>query len=239
MSGDEPTRPAPPPRMTVPLPRPLACAVAVTALSVALHLAAPAASHAVHVLGGTRTAGVSAALAPDVGGRASGGARAAGTRARTAARLPGASWTLRADRLVLHGTAFRGVVTVRTAAGSRRMLKFTARSLDIGGLDMTTDRGGSAPRLRAGPGTATVTAEGGGVVTLYMRKLSGTVAGRGGAAQRAGRGVTVTPDAVPRWLTRPTAPVRTLALENVTVSRVAQFGGRLSVTAPVLRPRAE
>jgi hypothetical protein len=112
---------------------------------------------------------------------------------------------LRADRLVLHGSAFHGVVTVRTAAGSKRVLKFTARSLDFGDLDLTAGRGRAAMRLRTKPAT-TSTVKGKDVVTLYTQKLSGTLVGLGGAPLPADRRVTVTPERCPRGSPTPLFP---------------------------------
>ncbi|MFJ8076405.1 hypothetical protein ACIQ7Q_21275 [Streptomyces sp. NPDC096176] len=162
------------------------------------------------------------------------GAKRETTRARAATDRPGnVPWVMRADRLVLHGSAFHGLVTVRTAAGPQQALKFTARSMDIADLDLAASRAGVTVRLRAGSGT-TSTIKGKNVVTLYAGKLSGTVTGLGGAPLPADRSVTVTPDALPSWLSRTGAPTRTLTFENVTVSQVTQFGGELSVTGSVL-----
>ncbi|WP_028802738.1 hypothetical protein [Streptomyces sp. 142MFCol3.1] len=199
--------------------RPLACASAVAALSLALQLATPTASKALLAPGGIRTSEPSAA-----------GAAPAARPPDRAADVP---WVLRADRLVLHGSSFRGVVFVRTAAGSERVLKFTARSLDLGDLDLTAGRGRSAVRLRGRPAT-TSTIKGKDVVTLYIQKLSGTLVGLGGAPLPADRGVTVTPDALPPWLSHSTAPTRTITFKNVTVLQAARLSGDLSITGPTL-----
>ncbi|MCP3822732.1 hypothetical protein NLX86_33025 [Streptomyces sp. A3M-1-3] len=195
-------------------PRTFTRTLALTALPAALLMGAPATS--------------SALLAP-------GGPPARETtRADATADRPGnVPWVLQAGKLVLHGSAFHGVVTVRTAAGPLRALKFTARSLDIGDLDLAGGRAGVMVRLRAKPAT-TSTIKGKGVVTLYTRKLSGTVTGLGGAPLPADRSVTVTPDALPSWLSHTAVPTRTVTFENVTVSQVAQFGGDLSITGSVL-----
>ncbi|MFJ9562217.1 hypothetical protein ACIRQQ_19470 [Streptomyces fuscichromogenes] len=149
---------------------------------------------------------------------------------------------LRADRLVLRGARFRGVVSVRTGAGTVRALKFTVRSLDAVSLDLTTGRGRAALRLRARPSTtSTLRGRGaGGVATLYVRRLTGRVTGLGGGPLPAHRSVTVTPDAVPRWLSHPAAPAttRTITIAAATASQVTQFGGRLSIRGPQLRTTA-
>ncbi|WP_326647546.1 hypothetical protein [Streptomyces sp. NBC_01750] len=197
-------------------PRTFTRTLALTALPTALLMGAPATSTALLAPGGPR-------------------ARAT-TRADATAGRPGnVLWVLQAGRLVLHGSAFHGVVTVPTAAGPLRALKFTARSLDIGDLDLAAGRDGVMVRLRAKPATtSTIKGKGKGVVTLYTRKLSGTVTGLGGAPLPADRSVTVTPDALPSWLSHTAVPTRTVAFENVTVSQVAQIGGDLSITGSVL-----
>ncbi|MFD6971590.1 hypothetical protein [Streptomyces sp. NPDC059979] len=205
-------------RVTGRLLRPLACALAAAALSVVLPLATPAASKAL-LADGTGTSHTSAGTGTPTD--------------QPPARPANAPWVLRADRLVLHDSAFHGVVTVRTAAGSERALKFTVRSLDIGDLDLTVGRGSSAMRLRAKP-TTTSTVTGKDVVTLYTQKLSGTVIGLGGAPLPTDRSVTVTPDALPPWLAHPAVPTRTLTFENVTVSQIAPVSGNMSITGPAL-----
>ncbi|MGW1619416.1 hypothetical protein [Streptomyces sp. NPDC002172] len=147
---------------------------------------------------------------------------------------------LRADRLVLHGARFRGVVSVRTGTGSVRALKFTVRSLDAVNLDLTAGRGRAAMRLRARPATtSTLKGSGaGGVATLYVRKLTGRVTGLGGGRLPADRTVSVTPDAVPRWLSHPVTRTRTITLAGATASQITQFGGRLSIKGPELRTTA-
>ncbi|MFJ1607733.1 hypothetical protein ACIOHS_30795 [Streptomyces sp. NPDC088253] len=199
--------------------RPLTCALAVAALSLVLQLATPAASKALLAPGSIPTSKAPAAAGTPV--------------ARLPDRPANVPWVLRADRLVLHDSAFRGVVTVRTAAGSQRVLKFTARSLDFGDLDLTAGRGRAAMRLRAKPAT-TSTVKGKDVVTLYTQKLSGTLVGLGGDPLPADRSVTVTPDALPPWLSHPAVPTRTITFENVTVSQVAQLTGNMSIAGPTL-----
>ncbi|MEU6667075.1 hypothetical protein [Streptomyces sp. NPDC046727] len=154
------------------------------------------------------------------------------------ARPANTPWTLRADRLVLRALAFRGTVTVRTAAGPVRVLKFTARSVDAVDLDVTAGRGRAAMRLRTGPGTrSTFTGRGGtGVVTFYISKLSGTVTALDGAALPPDPTVTLTPDAMPRWLAHPATAPHTVTVADATVSTVAQSVGSLSVTGLLLHP---
>ncbi|MFF2997228.1 hypothetical protein ACFVTC_22110 [Streptomyces sp. NPDC057950] len=204
--------------------RPLTWALALPALSLVLQLATPAVSKAWLAPGGIRASG------PPAG---AGTPAARPSAARSPAPEANVPWVLRADRLVLHDSAFRGVVVVRTAAGSERVLKFTARSLDFGDLDLTAGRGRAAMRLRTRPAT-TSTLRGKDVVTLYAQKLYGTLVGLGGAPLPADRSVTVTPDALPPWLSHPTAPSRTITFENVTVSRIARLSGDMAIAGPAL-----
>ncbi|MEU0395868.1 hypothetical protein ABZ208_24395 [Streptomyces sp. NPDC006208] len=161
---------------------------------------------------------------------------AAGTgapRDRSPAPLGSRPWVLRAERLVLHGSVFHGVVTVRTAAGAERVLKFTARLMDIAGLDLTTG-GSSGLRLRARP-AATSTIRGKGVVTLYTARLSGSLTSLGGAPLPAVRSVTISPDALPGWLSHPGVATRTVAFDDVSMSQIGQFGGDLTIAGPDFR----
>ncbi|MFF3457147.1 hypothetical protein ACFYXH_23070 [Streptomyces sp. NPDC002730] len=152
-------------------------------------------------------------------------------RDRPSAPLGNGPLVLRADRLVLHGSVFHGLVTVQTPAGPERVLKFTARLMEITDLDLTI---GGGVRLRARPAT-TSTIRGKDVVTLYTERLSGSLTSLGDAPLPAVRSVTITPDALPQWLSHPGAPMRTVAFEDVTVSQAGQFGGDLTISGPDLR----
>lgn len=190
------------------LPQPLACVLAVATAPVAQHLPAPRPA----------TAHLGPAPSPPWHGVT--------------------SWTLRAERLVLHGFTFRGVVTVRTATGATRVLKFTARSVDAVGLDVTGGRDRARTRLRTGSATTSTfegDRSGGGPLTFCVRRLSGTVAAIDGSSLPAGRATTITPDAVPAWLTAPAASARTVTFVGATASRFTQSGGSLSVTGLRLR----
>lgn len=151
-------------------------------------------------------------------------------------RPASATWTVRADRLVLRALTFRGVVTVRTGAGAARMLKFTARSVDALDLDVSAGRGRTALRLRTGPATtSTLKGRGGdGVVTVYLRELAGEVTALDGAPLPPDRTVTITPDAVPPWLSDTATHTRTVTFAGVTASQLTQCGGDLSLTGPRL-----
>ncbi|MFD8999869.1 hypothetical protein ACFV0T_02605 [Streptomyces sp. NPDC059582] len=280
-----PSEPGPHPLGRVPspgfvlrrVPQPIACALAVAAVPLVLHLPAPRPSSPLPGPGSpvapasapttpTDTAptppggtpvptGTTSrpAVAPPtvVGPRAAPThvTQASASAAPTAAsappappptRLASASWTLRADRLVLRALTFHGVVTVRTGAGATRVLKFTARSVEALDLDVTAGRGSAAARLRTRPATtSTLKGRGGdGVVTVYLHELSGEVTALDGAPLPPDRTVTITPDAVPPWLSDAAAPTRTVTFAGVTASQLTQFGGDLSLTGPLFRTGA-
>jgi hypothetical protein len=132
------------------------------------------------------------------------------------------------------------VVTVGTAAGATRVLKFTARSVDAINLDMTVGQGRSAMRLQARPATtSTLKGRGAqGVVTLYIRELSGNVVALDGAPLPGERSVAIAPDAVPPWLAHPVTPSPTVTFVSATVSQFTQFGGDLSITGPLFHAGA-
>ncbi|MDN3262262.1 hypothetical protein QWJ26_21130 [Streptomyces sp. CSDS2] len=122
-------------------------------------------------------------------------------------------------------------MTVPTAAGARRALKFTVRSLEALDLDLMAGKGDAAIRLRTGPTTtSTLKGEGSeGMVTLYVRALSGTLTTLGGVSLPGPRTVSLAPESIPAWLA-PAGPARTITFTDATVSPLAQYGGNLSLT---------
>ncbi|MFE0510532.1 hypothetical protein [Streptomyces sp. NPDC058964] len=218
MRGDHRSEKAPELRGATRPRLPVAGALALTALPVTLLGAAPAAWPARLAAEVTRVYDAARPGAPpDV----------------PPARPANGSSVVRAGRLVLHDSAFHGVVTVRTPSGPERALKFTARFLDLGDLRLTTGSGADI-HLETGPAT-TSTVRGDGTVTLYITRLTGTLTSLGGAPLPADRSVTLTPDALPPWVRPAAARPRTIAFRNVRVSQMGQFGGSLAVRGAVFR----
>ncbi|MEU8970626.1 hypothetical protein AB0D11_15315 [Streptomyces monashensis] len=150
-----------------------------------------------------------------------------GTRPAPAHRssLAGDSWTLTSRRLVLHGTRFAGVVTVRTPAGTERLLKFTVGSFEAADLDLTVRRGPATWHLRAGAGTVATSRT---PTTLYAGKLVGTAFGPGrGTAGPRGR-VVISPGSVPYWLSPRLPAARNARRRAVTIEGAALYGIRLT-----------
>ncbi|RPE37778.1 hypothetical protein EDD90_0640 [Streptomyces sp. Ag109_O5-1] len=144
------------------------------------------------------------------------------------------TWTLTSRRLVLRDAQFQGVVTVRTAAGAKRLLKFRVRSLQAADLDLTVRRGRSTWHLKAGAGTIT-----GSPTTLYTEKLVGRAIGLGRRTAVPRRRVVISPSSVPHWLTA-RAPAarnarrRTVTIEGAVLYRIRLTGGSLKMPRPRL-----
>ncbi len=145
--------------------------------------------------------------------------------------MPTVPWTLKSTSLELINTQFWGVVTVPTAAGDVRVLKFTAQEVNIGDLDMSTQQIGQELHVQGGPGTTSTMR--GGTVTMYVTSLSGTLAEAEGIPLAwLGVNLTLTPDTLPQWLYDLIGSVPiplTLTLNNAVATQTGQFGGNLTI----------
>ncbi|WEO93479.1 hypothetical protein A6P39_005290 [Streptomyces sp. FXJ1.172] len=147
------------------------------------------------------------------------------------------TWTLRSRRLVLRDAEFAGVVTVRTATGRKRLLKFTARSLRAADLDLAVRRGATTWHLTAGAGTI---ATAGGPTTLYAEEVVGQALRLGGRTVAPRGRVVISPNSVPQWLS-PAVPAarnarhRTITIEGAALYRIRLTGGNLKVPRPHIR----
>ncbi|WP_034088430.1 hypothetical protein [Streptacidiphilus albus] len=145
--------------------------------------------------------------------------------------MPTVPWTLKSSSLELINTQFWGVVTVPTAAGDVRVLKFTAQEVNIGDLDMSTQQIGQELHVQGGPGTTSTMR--GGTVTMYVTSLSGTLAEAEGIPLAwLGVNLTLTPDTLPQWLYDLIGSVPiplTLTLNNAVATQTGQFGGNLTI----------
>jgi hypothetical protein len=145
--------------------------------------------------------------------------------------MPSVPWTLKSSDLELINTQFWGVVTVPTAAGDVRVLKFTAQAVNIGDLDMSTQQIGQELHVQGGPGTTSTL--NGGTVTMYVTSLSGTLASAEGIPLGwLGIHLTLTPDTLPQWLYDLIGDVPiplTLGLTDAVATQTGQFGGNLTI----------
>ncbi|MER5727027.1 hypothetical protein ABT084_01510 [Streptomyces sp. NPDC002138] len=128
--------------------------------------------------------------------------------------LPDEPWYLDSSLLTLYGLDYAGIVEVKTANGStKKVLKFTADSLDIKDLYQTVGKSGNVAHLKSRPGsTSTIR---GGTVTMYTESLKGNLFGL--------IPIEFTPN------TPPPLNVPFAFFTNVKVVQAGQFGGNLTV----------
>jgi hypothetical protein len=145
--------------------------------------------------------------------------------------LPADPWTLKTSRLELINTEFHGVVTVHTAAGDVRVLKFTAEQVNIDNLDMSAPQDGRRLHVQGGPGTTSTMRH--STVTMYVTSLSGTLSKAEGIPLAwLNVNLTLTPDSLPQWLYDLIGAVPiplTLELTNATAIQAGQVGGDLTI----------
>ncbi|MGP3688545.1 hypothetical protein ACTVZO_28230 [Streptomyces sp. IBSNAI002] len=128
--------------------------------------------------------------------------------------LPDEPWYLDSSLLTLYGLDYAGIVEVKTAGGkTKKVLKFTADSLDIKDLYQTVGKGGNVAHLKSRPGSTSKIR--GGTVTMYTESLKGNLFGI--------IPVEFTPNSPPP-LNVPFA-----FFTDVQVIQAGQFGGTLTV----------
>ncbi|MEE1757128.1 hypothetical protein [Streptomyces sp. SP18CS02] len=129
--------------------------------------------------------------------------------------LPDEPWKLESSRLTLRGLDYHGIVEVQTGSGKvKKVLKFTASSVDIVNLhQLTVHSEGRTGHVASRPGsTSTIT---GGTVTMYTEELKGNLFGI--------IPITFSPE------TPPPVNVSYAFFTNVKVTQAGQFGGDLTV----------
>ncbi|MEV6210679.1 hypothetical protein [Kitasatospora sp. NPDC051914] len=146
--------------------------------------------------------------------------------------VPDQNWTLRSSKLALHGSVFNGVYDVKTPTGSKRVLKFTTASVDIGDLDMSTiEVKGKTFHVQAAPGTTSTMRN--GPITMYVESLSGHLSAIYGLPIPIDLGeITLTPDTLPKWLWDliGTVPIPLdITLDKAKAVQAGQFGGTLKI----------
>ncbi|WP_030200566.1 hypothetical protein [Streptomyces sp. NRRL S-87] len=128
--------------------------------------------------------------------------------------LPDEPWYLDSSLLTLSGLDYHGIVEVKTAGGKiKKVLKFTASSVDIKDLYQRVGKSGTVAHLKArGGSTSTIR---GGTVTMYTEELKGNLFGL--------IPITFSPD------TPPPLNVPFAFFTNAKVTQAGQFGGTLTV----------
>ncbi|MET9610090.1 hypothetical protein ABZZ17_34305 [Streptomyces sp. NPDC006512] len=128
--------------------------------------------------------------------------------------LPDEPWYLDSSLLTLYGLDYAGIVEVKTAGGkTKKVLKFTADSLDIKDLYQTVGTGANTAHLKSRPGSTSKIR--GGTVTMYTESLKGNLFGL--------IPIEFTPNSPPP-LNVPFA-----FFTDVKVVQAGQFGGNLTV----------
>ncbi|MBT2477370.1 hypothetical protein [Streptomyces sp. ISL-94] len=128
--------------------------------------------------------------------------------------LPDEPWYLDSSLLTLYGLDYHGIVEVKTAGGkTKKVLKFTADSLDIKDLYQTVGKEGNVAHLKSRPGSTSKIR--GGTVTMYTESLKGNLFGL--------IPIEFTPNSPPP-LNVPFA-----FFTDVKVIQAGQFGGTLTV----------
>ncbi|WP_326699888.1 hypothetical protein OG909_22880 [Streptomyces sp. NBC_01754] len=129
--------------------------------------------------------------------------------------LPTDPWILESSLLTLNGLDYKGIVEVRTGdGGTKKVLKFTAKSVDIKDLhQLTTGPVGTTGHVKARGGSTSTIRD--GQVTMYTEELKGNLFGL--------IPITFSPE------TPPPLNVPFAFFTKVRVVQAGQFGGTLKV----------
>ena len=148
----------------------------------------------------------------------------------TAGRFAAEPWNMKGSHLDLHDVVFHGVVTVDTAAGPKRVLKFTAAAVRIRDLKMAVPVGPQIQHIDGAPrSTSTL---GGDDITMYVESLTGTLSSVESIPTPPLLRLRLTPDTVPEWLydtIGKLGPKLQLGLDDADIDQAGQTGGKLVV----------
>ncbi|GAA2500667.1 hypothetical protein [Streptomyces longisporus] len=148
----------------------------------------------------------------------------------SAGRFAAESWNMKGSRLELRDLVFGGVVTVDTAAGPKRVLKFSAAAVTIRDLRMAVPVGPQIQHIDGASGSTSALR--GDRITMYVESLTGTLSGVEGAPLPPVLRLHLTPDTVPEWL-YDTVGKRDLklqlGLDDADIDQAGQTGGALVI----------
>lgn len=141
-------------------------------------------------------------------------ALAAAEREQGVPLLPTDPWILESSLLTLNGLDYKGIVEVRAGSGTKKVLKFTAKSIDIKDLhQLTTGPAGTTGHVKARGGSTSTIRD--GEVTMYTEELKGNLFGL--------IPITFSPE------TPPPLNVPFAFFTKVKVTQAGQFGGTLTI----------
>ncbi|GAA2829679.1 hypothetical protein GCM10010441_62730 [Kitasatospora paracochleata] len=146
--------------------------------------------------------------------------------------VPDQNWVLHSSKLALHGSVFNGIYDVKTESGTKRVLKFTTASVDIGDLDMSTiEIPGKTFHVKGRPGSTSTMRN--GPITMYVESLSGHLSAIYGLPIPIDLGeITLTPDTLPKWLWDLIGAIPIpldITLDQAKAVQAGQFGGDLTI----------
>ncbi|WP_030939418.1 hypothetical protein [Streptomyces sp. NRRL S-646] len=179
------------------------------------HRTAEPSSRPVHTTGASRTCDISDLKAPED---------------TSAGRFAAESWNMKGSRLELRDLVFGGVVTVDTAAGPKRVLKFSAAAVTIRDLKMAVPVGPQIQHIDGAPGSTSTLR--GDRITMYVESLTGTLSGVEGIPLPPVLRLHLTPDTVPQWLYDTVGKLDLklqLGLADADIDQAGQTGGELVI----------
>ncbi|MEV0637387.1 hypothetical protein AB0I77_21020 [Streptomyces sp. NPDC050619] len=147
-----------------------------------------------------------------------------------AGRFAAEAWKMQGSRLDLRDLVFHGVVTVDTAAGPKRVLKFSAAAVSIHDLKMSVPVGPQIQHIDGAPGSTSTLR--GDEVTLYVESLTGTLSSVENVPTPPVLRLHLTPDTVPEWLYDTVGKLGLklqLSLNDADIDQAGQTGGKLVI----------
>ncbi|MEU1440844.1 hypothetical protein [Streptomyces mirabilis] len=148
----------------------------------------------------------------------------------SAGRFAAGAWNMKGSRLRLRDVVFGGVVTVDTAVGPKRVLKFSAAGVTIRDLRMSVPVGPQIQHIDGAPGSTSTLR--GDRITMYVESLTGTISGAEGIPLPAVLRLHLTPDTVPEWLYDTVGKLGLklqLGLDDADIDQAGQTGGELTI----------
>ncbi|MFF7889960.1 hypothetical protein ACH40F_56045 [Streptomyces sp. NPDC020794] len=149
---------------------------------------------------------------------------------KSGGRFAAESWNMKGSRLELRDVVFGGVVTVDTAAGPKRVLKFSAAGVTIRDLKMAVPVGPQIQHIDGAPGSTSTLR--GDHITMYVESLTGTLSGAEGIPLPSVLRLQLTPDTVPEWLFDTVGKFGLklqLSLNDADIDQAGQTGGELTI----------
>jgi hypothetical protein len=137
---------------------------------------------------------------------------------------------MKGSHLELRDVVFGGVVTVNTAAGPKRVLKFSAAAVTIRDLKMAVPVGPQIQHIDGAPGSTSTLR--GDHITMYVESLTGTLSGVQGIPLPPALRLHLTPDTVPEWLYDTAGKLDLnlqLGLDDADIDQAGQTGGELVI----------